>query len=266
LTTCNCAACAAIPQLALKFVAHYGEWVEREIGGSRELVGTDVIRVHRLLKNSVADEAGVKAYALVSDALIDAIGVGGDALGAKHSERYEDCGMISGRVVDLDARWREREASEDIIVVADEAAVSFTGTTRASPAQLWELFTDPRHQCVWKVTATSVTMSDPEGTRGAGSRTHCVHGKTAIDQEIVDYKPPRHMTYDERNPLGRMRWSGVLEPLDDGGTRLTLRGRLQDGALQRAKLVFARRIINREVGNSVDALMEYGDRLATEPK
>jgi uncharacterized protein YndB with AHSA1/START domain len=264
LTTCTCAACAAIPQLALKFVAHHGEWVVREIAGSRELVGTDVIRVHRLLKNSVVEDTGVRAYALLSDALVGASGVDGAALGAAHNERYEDCGEIPGRVVDLDARWREREASADIIVAADQSAVSYSGTTRASPTQLWELITDPRHQREWKITATSVTMNNPQGARGVGSQTHCVHGKTVIDQEIVDYKPPRHMTYEERNPLGRMRWSYVLEPPDGGGTRLTLSGQLLDGPLQRAKLLFARRIINREVGHTFDALMEYGDRVAAD--
>jgi uncharacterized protein YndB with AHSA1/START domain len=264
LTTCTCAACAAIPELALKFVAHHGEWVVREIAGSRELVGTDVIRVHRLLKNSVVEDTGVRAYALLSNALVGKIEIGGEALGTQQDERYEDCGEVSGRVVDLDARWREREASADIVVTPEESAVCFSGTTRASPAELWELLTDPRHQRVWKVTATSVRMNDPRGARGVGSQTHCVHGKTSIDQEIVDYKPPRHMTYEERNPLGRMLWSGVLEPVDGGGTRLTLSGQLLDGRLQRAKLVFARRIIKREVGQSVDALMQYGDRVAAE--
>src|SRR5204862_1410622 len=86
LTTCSCAACAAIPQLALKFVAHHGEWVVREIAGSRELVGTDVVRVHRLLKNSVAEDTGVRAYALLTDALVGAAGIAGDALGTEHRE------------------------------------------------------------------------------------------------------------------------------------------------------------------------------------
>jgi uncharacterized protein YndB with AHSA1/START domain len=261
LTTCTCAACAAIPELALKFAAHYGEWVVRDIAGSRELVGTDVIRVHRLLKNSVIEDTGVRAYALLSDALLSASGIAGEELGVEQTERYEDCGEISGRVVDLDVRWREREAFADVIVSPEESAVSVTGTTRASPAGLWELITDPRHQSVWRVTATSVTEEDPGGARGVGSQTHCVHGKRVIDQEIVDYKPPRHLTYHERNPLGRMRWSAVLEPVEDG-TRLTLRGKLLDGRLQRAKLVFARRILNREIGNSFEALLQYGDRIA----
>jgi hypothetical protein len=88
--------------------------------------------------------------------------------------------------------------------------------------------------------------------------------KNSVAEDIVDYKPPRHTTHNERNPIGRMRWSSVLEPLDGGGTRLTLSGQLLDGAPQRAKLVFARRIINREVGASFDALMQYGDRVAAE--
>ncbi len=263
LTTCTCAACAAIPQLALKFAAHYGEWVPHEIAGSRELVGTDVIRVHRLLKNSVAEDTGVRAYALITDALISAAGVPGDALGQEHSERYEDCGELRGRVVDLDARWREREAQADIVVAPGDCVMTFSGCTGATPAQLWELITDPRHQRVWKVTATSVEMSDPGAARGVGSQTHCVHGRKAIHQEIVDYKPPRHITYDERNPLGLTRWSYVLEAIEQG-TRLTLSGQLREGALQRAKLVFARRILHREVARPFDALIDYADRLAAE--
>ena len=262
LTTCSCAACAAIPQLALKFVAHHGEWMARDIAGSRDLVGTDVIRVHRLLKNSVAEDTRVRAYALLTNSLLGAIGNDAERLGDEHDERYEDCGEIKGRVLDLDARWHEREAAADVVVSPGEAAMSFSATTRASPAQLWELITDPRHQRVWRVTATSVTMNDPAGARGVGSETHCVHGKTVIHQEIVDYKPPRHMTYDERNPLGRMRWTYLLEPPEGGGTRLTLRGQLLDGRLQRAKLALARRVINREVGHSVEALIEYGNRIA----
>jgi uncharacterized protein YndB with AHSA1/START domain len=234
----------------------------RDIAGSRELVGTDVIRVHRLLKNSVAEDAGVRAYALLTGPLLDAIGPEGEMLGEAHDERYEDCGEIKGRVLDLEARWNEREASADLVVSPDDAAMSFTATTRAPQAQVWELITDPRHQRVWKITATSVTMSDPAGARGVGSETHCVHGRTVIHQEIVDYKPPRHMTYDERNPLGRMRWTYLLEAQDDGGTRVTLSGELLEGPLQRAKLLLARRIINRDVGNALTALIEYGDRVA----
>lgn len=59
-TTCTCRACSTVPELDLKFVVHHGEFVEREMAGSRELVGADVIRVYRLLKNS--NDPSVRAY------------------------------------------------------------------------------------------------------------------------------------------------------------------------------------------------------------
>jgi uncharacterized protein YndB with AHSA1/START domain len=262
-TTCTCAACAAIPQLALKFVAHHGEFVVRDIAGSRELVGTDVIRVHRLLKNSVASQTGISAYALLTDSLVAETGVKGDALGAPHTEAYDDCGEMCAFVVDLDARWRAAEAATDVLVSEAESAVTYSGTSAASPELLWEVINEPRHQLAWKRSATSIDMDNPSGARGIGSQTHCVHGKTNIEQEIVDYKPPRHLTYDERNPLGLMRWTFTLEPTA-GGTVLTLRGMLLGGTVQRLKLIVARRILDRDVGGAVKAIFPYADELASD--
>ena len=261
-TTCRCAACAAIPQLALKFVAHYGEFVVRDIAGSRELVGTDVIRVHRLLKNSVASETGISAYALLTEPLVGAMQVNCEFLGPPHTETYDDCGEIRGCVVDLDARWRAAEAATDVVVTEAESVVTYSGTSVASPELLWEAINDPRHQRGWKLSATAIDMDNPSGARGIGSQTHCVHGKTRIEQEIVDYKPPGHLTYDEQNPLGRMRWTFTLEPAD-GGTVVTLRGMLLGGVVQRIKLIVARRILDREVGGGVQALLPYANELAS---
>jgi uncharacterized protein YndB with AHSA1/START domain len=262
-TTCTCAACAAIPQLALKFVAHHGEFVVRDIAGSRELVGTDVVRVHRLLKNSVVESTGIRAYALLSDALVAETGTDGEALGHRHTETYEDCGEIEGRVVDLEARWRAAEAAQDIVVDEAATAAVYAGTTVAAPELVWEFITDPRHQRAWRTAADTIDMENPSGARGIGSQTHCVHGKDRIDQQILDYKPPRHLTYDERNPLGRMRWTFTLEPATTGGTKVTLRGMLLEGALQRVKLVFVRRILDREVGGGFKEMLAYADAHAS---
>jgi arsenite methyltransferase len=61
---CNCTACRNIEQLKLKVVVHSGRTAFYKIRGHQELTGTDVIIVHRLLKNSVeADE-----YILLTEA------------------------------------------------------------------------------------------------------------------------------------------------------------------------------------------------------
>jgi uncharacterized protein YndB with AHSA1/START domain len=264
LTTCTCAACEAIPRLAMKFVAHQGEFVARDIAGSRELVGADVIRVHRLLKNSIVEQTGVSAYAFLSDSLLAVMGAPSDGVGPRHVESYEDCGTIEGRVVDLDRRWREREASADIVVSPEASVLSLAVTTSASPALMWELMTDPRHQRAWKLTATSISDQHRAASRDVGTQTHCVHGRRVIRQEIIDYKPPRHFTYDEQNPIGRMRWTAAIKPTDEVRTEVTLSGELLEGALQRFKHMLLGRVMKREIGPSFRALLAYGDRSAVE--
>src|SRR3954447_17035063 len=101
-TSCECNACVRIPDLNLKFVAHTGPVARQKMMGLEELVGADVIVVHRLLKNTVVESTGVAAYALFSQACMDAAGVEPAALGmARHVESYEYIGEVAGWVHDL---------------------------------------------------------------------------------------------------------------------------------------------------------------------
>jgi hypothetical protein len=68
--TCRCDACARVDALDLKFVVHAGPFVIQSIAGGTELVGSDVVMAHRLLKNGAAAVVGHGAYALVSDAAV----------------------------------------------------------------------------------------------------------------------------------------------------------------------------------------------------
>ena len=74
-STCECNACSRIPGLDLKFVAHHGAVARQRMAGREELVGTDVVVVHRLLKNRISEDMGMPAYALYTDALVEAMGL-----------------------------------------------------------------------------------------------------------------------------------------------------------------------------------------------
>src|SRR5579872_1477440 len=74
-STCECKACVAMGDLDFKFVVHHGEMVKQKMGGREELAGRDVIIVHRLLKNTVSEKIGSRAYALYSDACLHAAGI-----------------------------------------------------------------------------------------------------------------------------------------------------------------------------------------------
>jgi len=60
---CEGDVCNTIEALAVKFIVHSGLTEEVEIGGFRELVGIDVIILHRLLKNSLKE----KEYILLTE-------------------------------------------------------------------------------------------------------------------------------------------------------------------------------------------------------
>src|SRR5687768_17062607 len=70
---CDCNACTYIPKLDLKFVVHHGPIARQRMAGRDELVGREVIVLHRLLKNGVADTLGLRAYALYTAACIEAM-------------------------------------------------------------------------------------------------------------------------------------------------------------------------------------------------
>jgi hypothetical protein len=75
LWSCRCDACIRVGGLDLKFVLHAGSFVIQAIGGNRELAGPDVVVAHRLLKNTAAAVLGTRAYALVTGAAMDRLGI-----------------------------------------------------------------------------------------------------------------------------------------------------------------------------------------------
>jgi hypothetical protein len=102
LTLCRCSACQQIGSLTVKAVAHLGEVAEQTVRDQTTLAGTDVILVHRMLKNSVP----IAEYVLMTEPVYGRIAddLKGDAtaideeLEGLGTERlyYLDVGRIAG--------------------------------------------------------------------------------------------------------------------------------------------------------------------------
>ena len=75
-TTCTCNACRNIPNLDLKFLIHYGPYSQQKLGRYTELVGNEVVLVHRIAKNQIIARTGLVAYAAYTQQLIDAMQMG----------------------------------------------------------------------------------------------------------------------------------------------------------------------------------------------
>jgi class 3 adenylate cyclase len=90
--SCTCRGCACACKLTLKFVGHYGRFGEHEVHGLREVIGSAVVIVHRLLKNGIKH----RAYVALTETLVNALN-GSDVPpgGERHEEHYEHLGAIS---------------------------------------------------------------------------------------------------------------------------------------------------------------------------
>jgi uncharacterized protein YndB with AHSA1/START domain len=184
-----------------------------------------VILVHRLLKNEVAKTRGLRGYALVTDACAEMLAASDRSDLVRHVERYDDVGEVSCGLLNLGALWAAEQATARNAVARAEADPLFEADVGAPQLQVWAAMTDPAHGMRWRIGVVDIRERNPPRGRGVGTVTHCVHGRTTIEQEIVDWLPPHHYTYRERNPAGLCAWTVSLAPLD-GGARTHIEWRI----------------------------------------
>lgn len=232
-TTCECDACTLIPSLDLKFVAHDGQIVRHTVAGREELVGRDVILVHRLLKNTANEKLGGHPYALYTDAIVDGLNIPAQAQGlAHHIEPIDIIGDVGVWLRDLQSAWLEAEASHSNRVSADDAAMSLSFELDAPRPIVWDYLTSPRHRPLWLVGVDEVHETTKDMLRrGAGTTNHCMHGKDIKLEEILDWQANVEMTARATFPdprLPQVIKTDVLADLPNNRTKLEIRlGRLE---------------------------------------
>jgi len=99
---CSCRVCSTISLLDLKIFVHFGEYLLQKVGDREELLGSDVIVAHRMMKNSVVKDTGIKSYLLLTEAAFIHLGSNttySDFI--KHSENYDDVGQVNMLVASL---------------------------------------------------------------------------------------------------------------------------------------------------------------------
>ncbi len=241
-TTCSCNACRNIKALDLKFFLHYGVYATQAIAGRTELQGSEVIRLHRLLKNKVTNTTGIKAYALVTEAAANAIALPeffADAV--RHVEQSDDFGETAGYVYDLAPVFARWHAARRVVVARDEPLCfeSMECDLPVPPAIAWAYVTDVEKKIRWQQGLDGMTMSAlSSGRVGPGSIQHCAHGKSSTVHDIVDWRPFDYVTYHIRTPLGTvLRQTVELTPLANGGTHVSLRSARPEGTNRVAQAV-----------------------------
>jgi hypothetical protein len=225
-SVCECKACAAMGDLDFKFVAHHGEMVKQKMGGREELAGRDVIVVHRLLKNTVSEKLGGRAYALYSDACVQTVGIDPAAHGLmEHHETIDIIGDVKLWLCDLEEAW-QKENEQTRVEVTRENAYAILAFDLAAPRQtVWEYLTVPSQWQKWWPTDALVDQSGNR-RRGVGTQIHCMHGKDAIIEELLDWRPFDYFTLSVLLPMPgapKVVMTRALQDLPNGATHLEMR-------------------------------------------
>jgi hypothetical protein len=228
-TSCPCNACERIPDLNLKFVVHHGLAIRQKVAGRQELLGSDVVLVHRLLKNEVVERLGIEAYALISQRCLDATDLEPGPLGMREiTETYDRIGDVGCWVHDLDRRWQEEDSRQRVRVSDDEALVAVSMQTPAPPQVAWAFLTTPGRRMTWQAGLTEFTIEGATGgRRGVGATNHCMHGKDDFVEQILDWRPYDYVTDRTTlvTPAGKLSLLHTME-LEPGPQGTTIHFRL----------------------------------------
>ena len=200
-SSCECQACRAMGDLDFKFVVHHGQMVKQKMGGREELAGRDVILVHRLLKNTLGEKIGGRAYALYSDAAIRAMGVDPAAQGLiAHRETIDIIGDVTLWARDLEAAWRQEDARTRLEVTRADAYATIEFDIAAPRQAVWEYLTVPGQWRKWW-DADDIVEDSGKGRRGVGTKNHCMHGKNTNIEETLDWRPVDYFTASIALPI-----------------------------------------------------------------
>jgi uncharacterized protein YndB with AHSA1/START domain len=253
-TSCECNACTRIPSLDLKFVVHFGQAVHQRVFGRNDLVGPDVIAVHRLLKNTVTEHLGPRAYALLTDATARELGLDCPGLGMiELTEAYADIGEQRVFVEDLEERWRTEQDRASFRLAPADAWFTIRVDMPAAPPVVWEYLTNPRRRLEWMTWVIRIDQETTDGRPGVGTVNHCVHGRDAIVEEVLDYRPFETMTIRSMTPAGPVPMTFDYEPSEDG-TTLTVLCAMAESVEARQAWPIVERLIEERFGEGLKNL------------
>ncbi|MCI0552173.1 MAG: DUF2652 domain-containing protein [Anaerolineae bacterium] len=223
-TTCTCNACANIRTLDLKFFVHYGSFGIQKLDAHDEMVGADVIVIHRLLKNTVTETTGIRAYALYTDAAIKQLGL--EDICEKmiaHKESYEHLGDLSVWIQDMHPVWVRKKEAVNISIPPEQLVFEVEADIHLPMEIVWDYLTQPKFRTILIASDRQEIEGRKDGRVDEGSVYVCYHGTQATRQTVVLWKPLERMITQDLIPIPIPNTSVYVEyrlTRTEGGTRL----------------------------------------------
>jgi uncharacterized protein YndB with AHSA1/START domain len=101
----------------------------------------------------------------------------------------------------------------------------FAADFAAPRAAVWDFVTTPGKRPRWQ-HSDGVIENTAKGRRGAGTQNHCMHGKDAVIEDILDWRPFEHITLTTLLPAPgapKILMSYVFEEQRDGAMHFGVR-------------------------------------------
>ena len=222
--TCRCNACANISNLDSKFFIHFGTFGIQRISDHDELVGSDINLLHRLLKNSVTETTGIRAYALFSEAAVRQLGVEDLVEGmTSHAETYEHLEEVQRWVQDMQPVWEKKRSAATVTFPIENMSWRHEIDIRVPREQTWDYLIQPQFRNTLIGSDKMKVANRDNGRIGPGSTYQCYHGDKLVPQTILEWQPFESMIVRELSPITpSVNWLTEYR-LDstEEGTRLT---------------------------------------------
>jgi hypothetical protein len=217
-TTCTCNACKNIDHLDLKIFVHYGQYMIQEMLGRQELIGPDVILVHRMMKNRVREEADIEAYALFTKpaaAHLELLRMCPEAV--EYEEHFDQIGKVEMLVYSLRSHWLKEKEKRRICVTREQAWMMSEFEVEVPQAFVWEFMTNAHFKKQWAGFLSIERTDTLEGRVREGSSFHCAHREMDFHYTLLDWKPFEYYTCQETGLNGLIyERSYVLKPTEKG--------------------------------------------------
>jgi uncharacterized protein YndB with AHSA1/START domain len=255
--TCQCNACANVSSLDLKLFLHHGTFALQKVGEREELFGNDVVLTHRLLKNTISADTGIRAYAAYTESAVARLGDEMREALTRLELTYDDIPPVTVWVQDLHPVWETRREEQIVDLEPKEVAVEFSFELSIPPEMVWDYLND-RGFSTTLLGADRVEVVDQQhGRTVEGSTVQCYHGDKVVSQVILEWKPFHRIVTRDRLPYfgGGLQVFSVtdLEPTASG-TVVTIKvGGITGPALARAAGRIALKTSRKEIAAGGEA-------------
>ncbi len=178
---CHCGACSTTSKLTLKFVVHAGQSSLMNVKGHSKPYGSEVIKVHRLLKNSIEGND----YALFSEDLLKEFNTNDALEFINGSDYYEELGTVEYKSFDLsDLKLDLKEPNPISGGTKVMKPLILHQTIESSKDNVFELISNLELRTKWTTGLDSIQF-DRKALNQIGTKHVCVVGNRNLEFETV---------------------------------------------------------------------------------